>query len=70
MEISEIIFIINESEEGGFQAKCLNEPIFTEGESFDELKKNIKEAVLCHFDDGKAPKIVRLHYVKDEVLSL
>ncbi len=70
MNMSEIIFLISESEESGFQAKCLNEPIFTEGESFDELKKNIKEAILCHFDEGKAPKIVRLHYVKDEVFSI
>ncbi len=68
--MTEIIFLINESDEGGFVAKCLNEPIFTQANTLDELRVNIKEAVLCHFEDHQVPKIVRLQYVKEEVLSL
>ncbi len=68
--MSEIIFLINESPEGGYVAKCLNVPIFTEADTFEDLRLNIKEAVLCHFEDHQLPKIIRLHYVKDEVLSL
>ena len=46
---SEIIFIIEESPEGGYEARALGNSIFTEGDTFDEIKKNIVEAVNCHF---------------------
>jgi len=49
--MQEIIFIVKESEEGGYIASALNESIFTDGESLQELKSNVKEAVQCHFDD-------------------
>ncbi|MFO7369091.1 MAG: hypothetical protein R6X09_02345 [Bacteroidales bacterium] len=48
--MKEIIFIVEESKEGGFEAKALDYPIFTEGETLDELKQNIREAIRCHFD--------------------
>jgi predicted RNase H-like HicB family nuclease len=48
--MSEIIFIVETSEEGGYTAKALGQSIFTEGETLDELKKNVKDAVKCHFD--------------------
>lgn len=67
--MKEIIFIVKESEEGGYLASALNESIFTDGESLQELKNNIKEAVQCHFDDD-APKIIRLHMVREEVFSV
>ena len=66
--MQEIIFIVEESNEGGFEAKALGESIFTDGETMEELKQNIKEAIQCHFDEN-APKIVRLHYVKEEVFA-
>lgn len=66
---SEIIFIIQESLEGGFEAKSAGYSIFTEGETIEELKENIIEAVDCHFDEGSKPKLIRLHYVKEEVIS-
>jgi len=65
--MNEIIFLIKESPEGGFEAEALGYSIFTESENWEELKINIKEAVNCHFDDGKE-RIIRLHYVKDEIL--
>jgi predicted type IV restriction endonuclease len=66
--MNEIIFIVEESLEGGFEAKALGHSIFTEGDSQDELKQNIIEAIHCHFDD-KESRIVRLHYIKEEVFA-
>ena len=66
--MNEIIFIVEESPEGGFEAKALGFSIFTEGENIDEIKMNIKEAIRCHFEVD-APKIVRLHYIKEEVFA-
>jgi len=66
--MTEIIFIVEESAEGGFEAKALGESIFTDGETIDELKQNIREAIQCHYEKN-APKIVRLHYVKEEVFA-
>ena len=66
--MTEIIFIVEESPEGGFEAKALDESIFTEGETYEKLKANIREAIQCHYEEN-APKIVRLHYVKEEVFA-
>ncbi|MEQ8416383.1 MAG: 2-oxoisovalerate dehydrogenase [Imperialibacter sp.] len=57
--MTEIIFIVEESPEGGFEAKALGHSIFTDGNDMDELKANIREAIHCHFEVD-APKIVRL----------
>jgi hypothetical protein len=67
---SEIIFVVEESDEGGFIAKALGESIFTEGDNMDDLKANIKDAVLCHYDEGKNPKIIRLHYIREEFITV
>ncbi len=66
---NEIIFIVEDSLEGGFEAKAVGESIFTEADTYDELKNNIREAVLCHFDEDKIPKLIRIHYVKEEVIA-
>ena len=68
--MKEIIFLIEEAAEGGFVAKALGESIFTEGETLEEVKSNIKEAVECHFDEANLPKLIRLHIVKDELMTL
>ena len=62
--MNEIIFLVEEALEGGFTAKAIGESIFTEGDTMDEIKVNIKEAVECHFDDDKKPKLIR---VKDKM---
>ena len=68
--MKEIIFIIEEDPEGGYNAQGLGYSIFTEGETIEELKKNIKEALRCHFDKKvDIPKIVRLHFVREEVFN-
>ena len=68
--MNEIIFLIEEAPEGGYTAKALGESIFTEADSMEELKQMVKDAVRCHFDDKHMPKIVRLHYVKEETISM
>ena len=70
MADAEIIFSVQESPEGGFEARALGYSIFAEADSLDELKRNLREAVHCHFENGDAPAVIRLHMVKDEVISI
>ena len=64
----EVIFEIRVAEEGGYRARALGYAIFTEGETWEELRNNVLEAVSLHFeDDVTRPRIVQLHYVKDEL---
>lgn len=65
---NEIIFMVNESLDSGYEAQALGFSIFTEAESLDELKNQLKDAVKCHFDDDKLPHIIRLHFVKEEII--
>jgi len=66
----EVIFLVEEAAEGGYEAKALGYSIYTEGETVEELKKNIKDAVLCHFNENERPHLIRLHIVKDEVIAV
>ncbi|MEW6061146.1 MAG: 2-oxoisovalerate dehydrogenase [Bacteroidota bacterium] len=68
--MNEIIFIVEESTEGGYTARALGESIVTEAETMEELKRMIRDAVKCHFDDENLPRIIRLHFVKEEVLPV
>ena len=68
--MNEIIFLIEEALEGGYIAKAIGEGIFTESDTLEELKRNIREAVECHFDGDKKPKLIRLHMIKKEVIAL
>ncbi len=68
--MNEIIFMIEEGQEDGYSAERLGHSIYTDGETKSELKENILDAVKCHFDDmASFPKIIRLHYVKEEMLA-
>lgn len=67
---NEIIFMVEESLEGGYEARALGYSIFTQAETFEELKTAVKDAICCHFDKEAMPKIIRLHQVKEEVLSI
>lgn len=66
--MEELIFLVEESEEGGLIAKGLSASIFTQAESLEELREAVKDAVRCHFDDEK-PRLVRLHFVREEVFA-
>lgn len=69
--MSEIIFQITEDDtDGGFIARALGHSIVTEADTWEELRTNVREAVLCHFDEGKAPAVIRLHRVLDELVSV
>ena len=70
--MSEIIFEVQEDMvEGGYTASALGYGIHTQGESLEELRSNIREAVECHFEESaQSPKIIRLHFVHDEVLAV
>ena len=67
--MNEIIFQIEEAAEGGFTARALGHGIFAQAESLDDLRDNVRDAVRCHFDEGTGPKVIRLHFVRDEVLA-
>jgi len=68
MADSEIIFAVEESPEGGYEARALGYSIFTQADSFEELKTMIRDAVGCHFDPSEKPRVIRLHLVRDEVI--
>lgn len=66
--MEEIIFLVEESVDGGYTAKGMGVSIFSEGETIDELREKIKDAIQCHFDEVK-PRLVRLHMVKELVFA-
>jgi hypothetical protein len=67
--VNEIIFLIEEAAEGGFTARALGHSIFTEADSMDALRGQIRDAVKCHFEEGQSPKVIRLHFIREEVIS-
>ena len=68
--MSEIVFLVEEAAEGGFSARALGESIFTEADDLAALRIAIRDAVKCHFDDGgPRPQMIRLHFVRDEVIA-
>jgi len=70
MAMSELIFVVEEAPEGGYIARALGQSIFTEADTPAELPGKVREAVHCHFEEGMTPKIVRLHYVREEVIAV
>ena len=68
--MNEIIFLVEEAPEGGYTARALGFSIFTEADSWDELKKAVQDAVLCHFEEGQNPAVIRLHEVREEVVAI
>jgi hypothetical protein len=63
-------FLIEESLDGGFEAKAVGYPIFTEGESEDEVRQNILEAVRCHFDEADIPAYINIRFLREEQIAL
>jgi hypothetical protein len=64
-----VIDRVEEAAEGGYTARALGESIFTEADSLPALRENVRDAVKCHFENDQAPKIIRLHFVREEVIS-
>lgn len=70
--MSEVIFQVEAAPEGGYTARALGAgtSIFTQADSVEELRKAVIDAVRCHFEPPNVPKVVRLHFVRDEVLTV
>jgi hypothetical protein len=67
--MNEILFVVDEDLEGGFTARALNASIFTQAETVEELHKRVRDAVQCHFDAVDMPKIIRLHFVREDLIA-
>jgi hypothetical protein len=67
--MSEIIFLVEEAPDGGLTARAVGESIFTQAATTAELHERARDAVRCHFDEGSQPKLIRLHFVRDEVIA-
>jgi hypothetical protein len=72
----EITFIVTEDDiDGGYNARAHwpegNRDIFTQGDTWEGLIVNIRQAVEVSFDEKEdKPDLVHLHLVRDEVLAL
>ena len=67
--MNEIIFSVEEAPEGGYIARALGHSIFTEADDIESLYENVKDAVRCHFEEGGKPKLIRLHFAREEVIA-
>jgi hypothetical protein len=64
----EVVFTVSEAPEGGFEARAVGHSIYTQAESFEELRTAVQDAVRCHFDEAERPTLIRLQVVRDEVI--
>jgi hypothetical protein len=67
--MNEVIFIVEEAPEGGLSARAVGESIFTQAATMAELHERVRDAVRCHFEEGAQPRLIRLHFVRDEVIA-
>ena len=67
--LPEVIFLVEEAPEGGLTARALGESIFTEANDLADLHSKVRDAVHCHFDERTMPRVIRLHFVREEVIS-
>jgi hypothetical protein len=68
--MGELIFLVEEAPEGGYTARALGASIFTEADDLPALREMIRDAVRCHFEEGEGPRVVRLHFIREEVFAL
>ena len=65
----ETVFVVEEAAEGGYLARALGESIFAEADTVPDLRVAVLDAVRCHFGDAPVvPRMIRLHFVRDELL--
>ena len=67
--MNEIIFEVTQEADGAYSAECLTEPVFTQADSWDDLRAQVRDAVTAHFFDQEMPASIRLHLVRDEVMA-
>ena len=69
--MDEIIFVVEEAPEGGYSARALGAPIFSEADDLETLQAEVRDAVLCHFEDeALRPRVIRLHLVRDRLIAV
>jgi hypothetical protein len=68
--MKELVFEVMQEADSGYTAEALGESIFTQADSWDELKANVREAVQGFYFDSDAPASIRLHLIRDEVLAV
>jgi len=68
--MKEIVFEVAQEGDGGFTCEALGESIFTQADSWDELRANFREAVQAFYFDSEPPASIRLRLVRDEVLAV
>ena len=69
-DMAELVFEVVQEADGGYCAECLTESIFTEADSWEQLRENVLEATSAFFFDRPKPERIRLHLVRDEILSV
>jgi hypothetical protein len=67
--VNGIIFLAEDAPEGGFIARALDASIYTDADNLDGLHRKVREAVDCHFEPSDKPKIIRLHFVGEEIIA-
>lgn len=68
--MNEILFLVERAPEGGYTARALGESIFTESDDIENLHNQVRDAVRCHFEEGQAPRLIRLHFTHEEVIAV
>ena len=67
--MDELVFEVSQEADGGYVAECLGEDIFTQADTWEELRANVVEAVKAFYFDSKPPRRIRLHLIRDEVVT-
>lgn len=68
--VEEVVFVVEEAPDGGYTARAVGVSIVTEADNLEQLRREVVDAVHCHFgDQPQTPRLIRLHLVKDEVLT-
>lgn len=68
--VTELIFVVEEAPEGGYTARALGASIFTEADTIAELHEQMRDAVRCHFEEHERPRLIRLHFVREDVIAV
>ncbi|MCL2047889.1 MAG: hypothetical protein FWG87_04085 [Defluviitaleaceae bacterium] len=67
--VKEIIFTVSESLDGGYEASAVGHSIYTQCDEYSELNTTLRDAVRCHFDEEERPSLIRIHFVRNEVIA-
>ena len=67
---AEIVFEVTQEADGGYVAECLTQPMVTQGDTWEDVRRNVQEAVSAYFFDGEVPKTVRIRLIRDELLAV